>query len=50
MVGCGIAGIVTVYVKVPIIAIYLYVVLLLCGLSVPVVNAATVDLYPTNSR
>lgn len=50
MVGCGIAGIATIYVTVPIVAIYLYVILLLCGLSVPVVNAATVDLYPTNSR
>lgn len=50
MVGCGIAGIATIYVTIPIVAIYLYVILLLCGLSVPVVNAATVDLYPTNSR
>lgn len=50
MVGCGVCGIAAVYVNIPVISIYLYVVLLLCGLSVPVVNAATVDLYPTNSR
>lgn len=47
---CGVSGIAAVFVQVPMLAIYLYVVLLLCGLSVPVVNAATVDLYPTNSR
>lgn len=34
----------------PQLAVYLYVVLLLCGLAIPVVNAATVDLYPTNDR
>lgn len=50
LVGCGIAGILAVYIQVPIVAVYMYVILLCCGLSVPVVNAATVDLYPTNSR
>lgn len=47
---CGTCGIMAVNVNIPMVAIYLYIVLLMCGLSVPVVNAATVDLYPTNSR
>lgn len=50
LVGCGVAGILTVYIENPTIAIYMYVILLCCGLSVPVVNAATIDLYPTHSR
>lgn len=48
--GCGICGIVAVYVHNPILAIYLFMMLLLVGIAVPVVNAATVDLYSTNSR
>lgn len=48
--GCGAAGIVTILVDIPILAIYLYVVLLMCGLAVTVVNASTVELYPTNLR
>lgn len=47
---CGISGIAAVTVQIPMLAIYFYVVLLLCGLSVPVVNAATVEQYPTRSR
>lgn len=31
-------------------AIYFYVILLTCGLGVTIVNAATVELYPTNLR
>lgn len=50
MVGSGICGIVTVYVNIPLLAIYMYLALLLCGLSVTVVNAATVDLVPTHLR
>lgn len=50
LIFCGICGIAAVFVPYPMLAIYLYVILLLCGLAVPVVNAATVDLYPTNSR
>lgn len=48
--GCGIAGIISILVDIPIVAIYLYVILLCCGLGVTVVNAATVELYPTNLR
>lgn len=48
-VGCGVAGIASVFSTVE-LAIILYVILLCCGLTIAVVNAATVDLYPTNLR
>lgn len=48
--ACGIAGIAAVFVDVPLLAIYLYVILLTSGLAVTVVNASTVDLYPTSLR
>ncbi|KAI8120345.1 Synaptic vesicle glycoprotein 2A [Lucilia cuprina] len=47
---CGICGVGTIYVDIPMLAIYLYVVLLLCGLVINVLSAATVDLYPTRLR
>lgn len=48
-VGCGITGIVITFVSIQ-ASVILYVILLCCGLSIAVVNAATVDLYPTNLR
>lgn len=48
--GCGIFGIITVFVDIPILSIYLFIILLLVGLAVTVVNAVTVDLYPTHLR
>lgn len=48
--GCGICGIAIVYTNIPLLAVNLYCILLLCGLSISVVNSATVDLYPTNLR
>lgn len=48
-VGCGVAGIASVFSTVQ-LAIIFYVILLCCGLTIAVVNAATVDLYPTNLR
>ncbi|XP_017475873.1 PREDICTED: synaptic vesicle glycoprotein 2A-like, partial [Rhagoletis zephyria] len=47
---CGICGIAATYADVPMVAIYLYVILLLCGLGINVLSAATVDLYPTRLR
>lgn len=47
---CGLAGIASIFADTPLLAIYLYVTLLACGLAVTVVNASTVDLYPTNLR
>ncbi|XP_053949915.1 synaptic vesicle glycoprotein 2B-like [Anastrepha ludens] len=48
--GCGVCGIAATYVDVPMVAIYLYVILLLSGLGINVLSAATVDLYPTRLR
>ncbi|XP_005183229.1 synaptic vesicle glycoprotein 2B [Musca domestica] len=47
---CGACGVVLIFVDQPMIAIYLYVVLLLCGLGINVLSAATVELYPTRLR
>lgn len=50
LVGCGSFGIITVFTDFPMLSMYFYLILLLCGLAVTIVNAATVDLYPTNLR
>lgn len=47
---CGACGIAIVFVNLPMVAIYLYVALLLCGLGINVLSAATVELYPTKLR
>lgn len=48
--GCGAFGIVTQFVSIPIVSIYVYVMFMLTFLAVNVVNAVTVDLFPTNLR
>lgn len=48
--GCGAAGIATQFVTVPIASIYIYVLFMLTFLAINVVNAVTVDLFPTNLR
>uniref|UniRef100_A0A1B0D3C4 Major facilitator superfamily (MFS) profile domain-containing protein n=1 Tax=Phlebotomus papatasi TaxID=29031 RepID=A0A1B0D3C4_PHLPP len=50
LMGCGLCGIGSIFTTVPLLSIYLYVSLLCCGLAVTVVNAATVDLFPTHLR
>lgn len=50
MVGCGACGVAAIYVSIPIVAIYLFLLLLLNGIAIPVLTAATVDLYATNMR
>lgn len=47
---CGIFAIFIIYVKLPNHAVYFLLVAILCGLAVPVVNSATIDLYPTKLR
>lgn len=44
---CGIFGIGAAYISNPAIGIYFYLILLLCALTCPVINAVTIDLYPT---
>ncbi|XP_013107184.2 synaptic vesicle glycoprotein 2A [Stomoxys calcitrans] len=48
--ACGVCGVVAIFVSQPMVAIYLYVILLLCGLGINVLSAATVELYPTRLR
>ncbi|XP_075155560.1 synaptic vesicle glycoprotein 2A-like isoform X1 [Haematobia irritans] len=48
--ACGVCGIAAIFVSQPMMAIYLYVILLLCGLGINVLSAATVELYPTRLR
>lgn len=50
MVGCGACGIAAIYARIPLVAIYLFLLLLLNGLAIPVATAATVDLYATKMR
>ena len=48
--GCGLCGFGVIFSTIPLLSIYLYLVLLLCGLVVNVVNASTVELFPTHLR
>lgn len=48
--GCGSCAISLVFVNIPLLATYLYVLLLACGLAINVVNASTIELYPTSLR
>lgn len=43
-------GILAIVVDIPILAIYFFVILLMCGVATAVVNAVTVELYSTNLR
>uniref|UniRef100_A0A1Y9HAI4 Major facilitator superfamily (MFS) profile domain-containing protein n=1 Tax=Anopheles farauti TaxID=69004 RepID=A0A1Y9HAI4_9DIPT len=47
---CGVCGILLVFIDLPVLAIWFYVILLTCGFCIGVVNACTVDLFPTNLR
>jgi VNT family MFS transporter (synaptic vesicle glycoprotein 2) len=48
--GCSVSGFATLFVNIPLLSVYIYVMFMLLFLSVNVVNAATVDLFPTNLR
>ncbi|KAL9884923.1 synaptic vesicle glycoprotein 2B-like [Glossina fuscipes fuscipes] len=47
---CGACGIAAPLINQPNFALYMYLILLLCGLGINVLSAATVDLYPTRLR
>lgn len=47
---CGSCAFALIFVNIPIVSTYLYVVLLACGLAINIVNASTIELYPTNLR
>ncbi|CRK86896.1 CLUMA_CG000718, isoform A, partial [Clunio marinus] len=46
----GISALLLIFIKVPTFSTYLYLVLLLSGLTISVVNASTVELFPTKMR
>lgn len=48
--GTGLAALALIFVKVPAISSYLYVTLVLSGLSISIVNASSVELFPTSMR
>lgn len=47
---CGLSAFLLIFVKIPSIISYFYVVMLLAGLLISVVNASTVELFPTKMR
>lgn len=47
---CGISGLLVMVVNIPMLAIWFYLLMLLCGFCTNVVGAITVDLFPTNLR
>ncbi|XP_065085909.1 synaptic vesicle glycoprotein 2B-like [Ochlerotatus camptorhynchus] len=48
--GCGIAGLLMTFVDIPMLAVWCYMILVMCGFAGSIVNAITVDLFPTNLR
>lgn len=50
LIGCGSCAFALIFVTIPALSTYLYVLLLACGLAINVVNASTIELYPTNLR
>lgn len=50
LVGCSLSGFATNFIDIPILSVYIYVIFMVALLAVNVVNAATVDLFPTNLR
>lgn len=49
-VSCGLSAILIIFIDIPLLAVWLYLILLTCGFCISVVNAVTVDLFPTNLR
>lgn len=50
LLGCSISGFATLFVTIPLLSVYMYVIFMVLLLAVNIVNAATVDLFPTNLR
>lgn len=47
---CGICGFLLIFVSQPVVASYLYIVILADGLAMTVLNASTIELFPTQFR
>ncbi|XP_070498292.1 synaptic vesicle glycoprotein 2B-like [Chironomus tepperi] len=50
LLGCGLCGFAISFVSIVNLSIYLYVILLACGLSVNVITGSTLELFPTSLR
>ncbi|KAM7350331.1 uncharacterized protein ACRADG_008940 [Cochliomyia hominivorax] len=48
--SCGVFGILSLIINIPLVAIYMLVIMLCCGLGTTVMNTIVVDIYPTNLR
>lgn len=46
----GLSALLLMFVEIPTVSTYLYLILLLAGLGISVVNASTVELFPTKMR
>ncbi|XP_055640312.1 synaptic vesicle glycoprotein 2B-like isoform X2 [Toxorhynchites rutilus septentrionalis] len=49
-VSCGLSAILIIFIDIPLLSVWLYLILLTCGFCISVVNAVTVDLFPTTLR
>lgn len=47
---CGAGGIACMFLQMPLLQVCSFIAFMCCGMAVNIVNAATVDLYPTSSR
>jgi MFS transporter, VNT family, synaptic vesicle glycoprotein 2 len=47
---CGTSALLLMFVEAPVVSSYLYVAMLHCGLGISIVNASTVELFPTKMR
>lgn len=50
LLGCGLCAFAISFVSIVNLSVYLYVILLACGLSVNVITGSTLELYPTSLR
>lgn len=47
---CGLAALLLIFLKFPPVLSYLYIIMMVAGLGISVINASTVELFPTNMR
>lgn len=50
MLVCGTSAILLIFIESPAVSVYLYLVLLVSGINMTIVNASTIELYPTSLR
>lgn len=50
LLGCGLCAFAISFVSIVTLSIYLYVILLACGLSINVITGSTLELFPTSLR